>query len=134
MFYCSINSLRSKVLAEKSQCLLAQINRTLTRSPKLLALDSVLPYKQGWHWRHITLKKYLSLSTLRYKIDKMLFMFCLTEKLCSLSMKIKNFILNWPRHKDKQSTDSKTLFFQTLKKKFLQKVFNKRIIFLLLCN
>ena len=42
-------SLRSKVLVERSQCLLAQTHYTLTRSPILLAKDSVPPYTQGQH-------------------------------------------------------------------------------------
>ena len=40
-----IYSLRSKVLVERSQCLLAQTHHTLTRSPITFSV------RQGWHWR-----------------------------------------------------------------------------------
>ena len=47
-----IYGLRSKVLVESSQCLLAQTHRTLTRSPITFSIRFSSSYKQGWHWRH----------------------------------------------------------------------------------
>ena len=53
--FLNIYKFRSKVLVRRIQCLLAQSHRTLTRSPILLASDSVPLYTQGRHWD----KKYI---------------------------------------------------------------------------